>query len=140
MGSFCAVFGFRSYISNAWLAYVITSVRCVISLSYLLAFSCVSYLVVNVCTRNAWLANMISAKCSASCQMFVGSFCNHILNCLKLGSHICLLPNVYCSVRVASLGKKATIHQVTTMLATSKNVLFPGSKHLLTTGTDDLTL
>ena len=36
--------------------------------------------------------------------------------------------------------KNPTIHQVTTMLATSKNILFPGHKHLLTTGTDDLTL
>ena len=36
--------------------------------------------------------------------------------------------------------KKATIHQVTTMLSTSKNVLFPGHNHLLTTGNDDLTL
>ena len=38
--------------------------------------------------------------------------------------------------------QKATIHQVTTMLATSQNVLFPGHNHLLTTGrpTDDLTL
>ena len=40
----------------------------------------------------------------------------------------------------ASLCKEATIHQVTTMLATSKNVLFPGHNHLLTTGTDDLSL
>ena len=30
-----------------------------------------------------------------------------------------------------------TIHQVTTMLATSKNVLFPSHNHLLTTGADD---
>ena len=30
MVSFRAAFGFRNYISNAWLAYVITSVRCVI--------------------------------------------------------------------------------------------------------------
>ena len=29
------------------------------------------------------------------------------------------------------------IHQVITILATSKNVLFPGHNHLLTTGTDD---
>ena len=29
------------------------------------------------------------------------------------------------------------MHQVTTVLATSKNVLFPGHNHLLTTGTDD---
>ena len=36
--------------------------------------------------------------------------------------------------------QKATIHQVTTMLATSKNVLFPGHNHLLTTGADDPTL
>ena len=36
--------------------------------------------------------------------------------------------------------KKATIHQVTTMLATSKNVLFPGHNNLLTTGADDPTL
>ena len=36
--------------------------------------------------------------------------------------------------------KKATINQVTTMLATSENVLFPGHNHLLTTGADDLTL
>ena len=33
--------------------------------------------------------------------------------------------------------KKAIIHQVTTILATFKNVLFPGHNHLLTTSTDD---
>ena len=36
--------------------------------------------------------------------------------------------------------KKSTIHQVTTMLSTSRNVLFPGPNHLLKTGADDLTL
>ena len=36
--------------------------------------------------------------------------------------------------------KKATIHQLTVMLSTSKNVLFPGHNHLLTTSTGDLTL
>ena len=30
--------------------------------------------------------------------------------------------------------KQATIHQLTTMLSTPKNVLFPGHNHLLTTG------
>ena len=41
-----------------------------------------------------------------------------------------------------TLGTNATIHQVTTMLATSKNVLFPGHRynHLLTTGADNSTL
>ena len=41
---------------------------------------------------------------------------------------------------IHTLPKKATMHQVTTMLATSKNVLIPGHNHLLTTGTDDPTL
>ena len=36
--------------------------------------------------------------------------------------------------------QKATIHQVTTMLASSNNVLFPGHNHLLAIGTDDPTL
>ena len=39
-----------------------------------------------------------------------------------------------------TLGKKATIHQLTTMLATSKNVLFPGHNHLLSTRADDPSL
>ena len=40
----------------------------------------------------------------------------------------------------AILAKQATIHQVTIMLTTSRNVLFPGHNHLLTTGTDDPSL
>ena len=39
-----------------------------------------------------------------------------------------------------SLGTKTTIHQVTSMLATSKNVLFSGHNHLLATGIDDPSL
>ena len=39
-----------------------------------------------------------------------------------------------------TLCKKATIHQVTTMLVTSKHVLFLGHNHLLTIGTDVPTL
>ena len=38
------------------------------------------------------------------------------------------------------LGNKATIHQVTTMLATSKNVLFPDHTYLLTTSAEDPSL
>ena len=37
-------------------------------------------------------------------------------------------------------GQKAIAHQVTTTLVTSKNVLFLGHNHVLTTGTDDLSL
>ena len=39
-----------------------------------------------------------------------------------------------------ALGKKVTIHQVATMLATSKNVPFQGHNHLLTIGADDPSL
>ena len=39
-----------------------------------------------------------------------------------------------------SLRKKPTIHQITIMLAPSKNVLFPGRNHLLANGTDDPSL
>ena len=41
---------------------------------------------------------------------------------------------------IKSLHQQATIYQVTTMLATSKNVLFPGHNHLLATGADDPSL
>ena len=37
-----------------------------------------------------------------------------------------------------TLCKNATIHQITTTLATSQDVLFPDHNHLLTTDTDDL--
>ena len=43
-------------------------------------------------------------------------------------------------INSVTLGKNATMHQLTTMLFTSKNVLFPGLNHLLTTGADDPTL
>ena len=47
----------------------------------------------------------------------------------------------WCCIHTSQpLGRKATIHQGTTMLATSKNVLFQGYNHLLTTGIDDPSL
>ena len=39
-----------------------------------------------------------------------------------------------------ALCTKNTIHQVTTMLATSRNILFTGHNHLLAIGTDDPSL
>ena len=48
--------------------------------------------------------------------------------------------SVLTAYNTLSLLKNATINQVTTMLATCKNVLFPGNNHLLTTSTDDLAL
>ena len=46
----------------------------------------------------------------------------------------------YKSITHLSQCNKATIRQVTTMLATSKNVLFPSHSHLLTTSTGDPSL
>ena len=48
--------------------------------------------------------------------------------------------HVILDIGQGTLCKKATIYQVTTMPATSKSVLFPGHNHLLTIGTDDITL
>ena len=53
------------------------------------------------------------------------------------------MMNSFCVAPVhfaVTVYEKATIHQVTTMLATSENVLFPGHHHLLSTGTDDPSL
>ena len=44
------------------------------------------------------------------------------------------------SSQLTALCKKATIHQLTIMLATSKNVPLLGMNHLLTTSADDPTL
>ena len=43
-------------------------------------------------------------------------------------------------ISISYTAHKATIHQVTIMLAPSKNVLFPSHTHLLTTGADDPSL
>ena len=51
--------------------------------------------------------------------------------------HNMILHDNNTDAEVLNTVQKATIHQVTTMLATSKNVLFPHHSHLLTTDTDD---
>ena len=61
-----------------------------------------------------------------SCVLTFVTWCSGLFN----GPNFCVL----------ALCKKATIHQITTMLATSKNVLFLGHNHLLTTSTDGSTL
>ena len=43
-------------------------------------------------------------------------------------------------INLYHLAKTNTIHQLTTMLSTSKNVLLSGHNHLLTTGADDPSL
>ena len=51
---------------------------------------------------------------------------------------VCCMKSELCFVSITP--QKTTVHQVTTMLSTSKTVLFPGYNHLLTTSADDLTL
>ena len=71
---------------------------------------------------------------------------SHVKNLFLKG--FVMKRNMECASQVIRAGhwghiaqhKKVTIHQVTTMLSTSKNVLFPGYNHLLTIGADDLTL
>ena len=41
-------------------------------------------------------------------------------------------PIIMCVISLG-IAQKNTIHQVTTMLTTTENVLFPGHNHLLTT-------
>ena len=53
------------------------------------------------------------------------------------GHFICGIKNYSTCASTNTAQKKPTYHQVTTMLDTSKNVLFPGHNHLLTTGADD---
>ena len=53
------------------------------------------------------------------------------------GDYYMLVATVQHQV-IIHCANKATSHQITTMQVTSKNVLFSGHNHLLTTGTDDL--
>ena len=62
---------------------------------------------------------------------------NQVLPCISLKDGDQQLPLHYW---VCTPSKRATIHQVTTMLATNKIILFPGHNHLLNTGTDDTAL
>ena len=71
--------------------------------------------VVSIDVSNAhW---MFSVHCKCICPLTIQGLCCYI-----------------------TVGKKATIYQVTTMLATATNVLFPGPNHLITTGADDPSL
>ena len=49
-------------------------------------------------------------------------------------------PGKHSSPDFILIRKNATIPQVTTLLATSQNALFPGYNHLLATSTDDSAL
>ena len=75
----------------------------------------------------------------------ISTFCMSVINLsVSWFGNVCNFVVVVsgCSSTPTSLNlaQKATNHQVTTMLATSKNTLFPGHNQLLTTGIDDLTL
>ena len=65
---------------------------------------------------------------------------NSSLEVRSTSVQVILEPKISIRKHIPHTATKATIHQVTTLLATSKNVLFPGHNHLLTTGTDDPSL
>ena len=76
-------------------------------------------------------------SCHAPNAATVPKYC-HIPAKQSFYGHITHEPIIPSSQKL-SQHKKVTIHFVTTMLATSENVLFLGHNHLLTTGTDDQT-
>ena len=51
-----------------------------------------------------------------------------------------IAPTEYEQIISEITAQKPTIRQLTTMISTSKNVLFPGPNLLLTTGADDPSL
>ena len=61
----------------------------------------------------------------------------HLLN-EKDNSFICTMNVNMIECTWCHWAKTVTIHQLTTVLSTSKNVLFPCHNHLLTTGTDNI--
>ena len=70
---------------------------------------------------------------------------HEILYAIFVHTHMSLLSNKPAFIAGVDIwAKKATIHQLTVMLATSSHhashVLLPGYNHLLTTGADDPTL
>ena len=82
----------------------------------------------------------VCALCSWQCVHYVhGSVCImcHSLTVLWI-RYRCWAQDAWGNI--CTVQKKIIIHQVTTMPAISKNVLFPGHTHLLTTSTDDPTL
>ena len=89
------------------------------------------------------LQKLLSSSFSSKCCLI--GLCFDFVPCVNLEmvyqSCIMFCEFSYLDVWLRQpLRKKATIHQVTTMLATSRNILFPGHNHLLTTGTDDPSL
>ena len=79
-----------------------------------------------------------------SCIIFL-SYLLHLDVCAEMmvvcsPLDICLMCYDVTIVLTLTQHKKATIRQQTTMLSTSKNVLFPGHNHLLTTIADDPSL
>ena len=63
-----------------------------------------------------------------------------IIKCMNVWNRMKRIATMNVFKQLSLHKKPLYIHQLTTMLSTSKNVLFPGHNHLLTTGADDLTL
>ena len=113
----CGTRGLCSYLSLRDLCRLVV----VVFLSLVSIRSCsVSFRVSWVVASSSFVSLNMSFTCRSLNRKYVVKCC---------AAHIRTLSR--------SFAQKVTIHYVTTMLATSKNVLFPGHNHLLTTITDD---
>ena len=102
----------------------------------------------NVLVQIFLSVSFLLSGCMVACQYLPYISADYLPQCMSLAclekcknwtvykvppyktAHCSMFQRTHCA-------KKATIHQVTTMLATSKNVLYPGHNHLLTTGADN---
>ena len=83
------------------------------------------------------VCSLVQTKCRVWSPQNCLFFCRSMLYSVEYNqitksvqyAHTCMFERLHWA--------KMTIHKVITMLATSKNALYPGHSHLLTTGTDD---
>ena len=94
------------------------------------------------CTACYYPHKEAGITCHKECMLLSGPCLSGNIGFLISGAINQLQAIILVAVLLLSLAlrKKATIHQVSTVLATSKNVLFPGHNHLLATSTDDPSL
>ena len=86
----------------------------------------------------------VQCRPTLSTNKLIQSLLMCILHIWKLPPFTAQLPVYTQTIKVSNLQftqrEQTTIHQLTSMLETSKNVLFPGHNHPLTTSADDLTI
>ena len=90
---------------------------------------CVSLLLSDILQQEMWCYGLLCLDFTMNyCIVALQNFCHNFMH------------GLWQMFTYLNCAKKATIHQLTKMLATSKNVLFPAHDHLLTTGANDPSL